>query len=139
MRLSKQGLSRQGAMTFLAWCGISTGKRGSAPTGVGMVSVSTTGVGMVSVSTTGVGMVSVSTTGVGIVSVSRVHPYCVQPMLVYPVMVMLVASHMLTPGMVVPVASMMEPHGGTCSEHDLVGTPRIIHDESCDVVHPAAR
>ena len=117
--LSKQGLSRQGAMTFLAWCGISTGKRGSAPTGVGMVSVSTTGVGMV--------------------SVSRVHPYCVQPMLVYPVMVMLVASHMLTPGMVVPVASMMEPHGGTCSEHDLVGTPRIIHDESCDVVHPAAR
>ena len=127
--LSKQGLSRQGAMTFLAWCGISTGKRGSAPTGVGMVSVSTTGVGMVSVSTTGVGMVSVS----------RVHPYCVQPMLVYPVMVMLVASHMLTPGMVVPVASMMEPHGGTCSEHDLVGTPRMIHDESCDVVHPAAR
>ena len=127
--LSKQGLSRQGAMTFLAWCGISTGKRGSAPTGVGMVSVSTTGVGMVSVSTTGMGMVSVS----------RVHPYCVQPMLVYPVMVMLVASHMLTPGMVVPVASMMEPHGGTCSEHDLVGTPRIIHDESCDVVHPAAR
>ena len=117
--LSKQGLSRQGAMTFLAWCGISTGKRGSAPTGVGMVSVSTTGVGMV--------------------SVSRVHPYCVQPMLVYPVMVMLVASHMLTPGMVVPVASMMEPHGGTCSEHDLVGTPRMIHDESCDVVHPAAR
>ena len=106
-------------MTFLAWCGISTGKRGSAPTGVGMVSVSTTGVGMV--------------------SVSRVHPYCVQPMLVYPVMVMLVASHMLTPGMVVPVASMMEPHGGTCSEHDLVGTPRMIHDESCDVVHPAAR
>ena len=127
--LSKQGLSRQGAMTFLAWCGISTGKRGSAPTGVGMASVSKTGVGMVSVSTTGVGMVSVS----------RVHPYCVQPMLVYPVMVMLVASHMLTPGMVVPVASMMEPHGGTCSEHDLVGTPRMIHDESCDVVHPAAR
>ena len=127
--LSKQGLSRQGAMTFLAWCGISTGKRGSAPTGVGMVSVSTTGVGIVSVSTTGVGMVSAS----------RVHPYCVQPMLVYPVMVMLVASHMLTPGMVVPVASMMEPHGGTCSEHDLVGTPRMIHDESCDVVHPAAR
>ena len=119
--LSKQGLSRQGAMTFLAWCGISTGKRGSAPTGVGMP------------------VLSVSTTGVGMVSVSRVHPYCVQPMLVYPVMVMLVASHMLTPGMVVPVASMMEPHGGTCSEHDLVGTPRMIHDESCDVVHPAAR
>ena len=129
--LSKEGLSRQGAMTFLAWCGISTGKRGSAPTGVGMP--------VLSVSTTGVGMVSVSTTGVGMVSVSRVHPYCVQPMLVYPVMVMLVASHMLTPGMVVPVASMMEPHGGTCSEHDLVGTPRMIHDESCDVVHPAAR
>ena len=129
--LSKQGLSRQGAMTFLAWCGISTGKRGGAPTDVGMVSVSTTGVG--------ISMVSVSTTGVGMVSVSRVHPYCVQPMLVYPVMVMLVASHMLTPGMVVPVASMMEPHGGTCSEHDLVGTPRMIHDESCDVVHPAAR